>query len=326
MFEMSNNDYQLFITIVKMRQITLLHSMEKYLKRFYSEKDLIITDHYIIAKGSIPVMLVAHLDTVFETPPSLILYDQRQHLMWSPQGLGADDRAGVFSILKILSKGYLPSVCFTTDEEIGNYGSSILIDEIKSSPIPSLKYIIQLDRQGQNDCVFYQCNNRNFTEYVESFGFITAPGSYTDISNICPTWKIAGVNLSIGYYNEHSTKEILNTYYMYMTINKVFKMLDDAKNLNKPFKYIVSQKKNNIFYDDELVIFPNSKQCFKCYKYFPEDDLFKIKIAPKTYQYCCIDCANNVDWCIRCGEPFIPNKKGEQICADCNAHIHKNHV
>ena len=51
-------------------------------------------------------------------------------------------------------------------------------------PFADMKYIIQLDRRGTSDCVFYNCANEAFIEYVEKFGFIENFGSFSDISEI----------------------------------------------------------------------------------------------------------------------------------------------
>lgn len=148
--------------------------------------------------------------------------------MWSPQGLGADDRAGVFAIITLIRKGYRPSIVFTMGEEIGGLGAMALITDYPTCPIQDLKYIIELDRAGEKDCVFYQCDNQNFTDYVSSFGFEEAHGTFSDISTIAPAWEVAAVNLSIGYEDEHSKVERLYINDMEDTINKVSKMLDDA--------------------------------------------------------------------------------------------------
>ena len=41
----------------------------------------------------------------------------QKNVMISPDGLGADDRAGVFMIMNIVKAGFRPHVIFTTDEE-----------------------------------------------------------------------------------------------------------------------------------------------------------------------------------------------------------------
>ena len=319
---MTNNDYNLLTTILKMRQTSLYGFMSKLLLKFYKEEQIYKTDEYLLAVGTTPIMLVAHLDTVFEIPPQQIFYDQKQHIMWSPQGLGADDRAGIFSIIKILQKGYLPTVCFTTDEEIGGIGSIVLSQEIKK-PFFDVKYIIELDRQGKTDCVFYGCKNEKFQQYIEGFGFTTAIGTFTDISNICPNWGIAGVNLSVGYINEHSTKELLNTADTYLTINKVCKMLDEADKAQS-FEYIGSTE--NPYSEAILAYFGNKKRCTRCQKFFSDDDVFPVK--PKTKRkeavYYCLNCVSwGVSWCRKCGQPFETKKYDDVFCEEC-AHVQQN--
>lgn len=136
----------------------------------YDKNKIIYTKNFLIAEGEIPVALVAHLDTVFTYLPEEIYYDNKAKVMWSPQGLGADDRAGVYSIIEILELGYRPHIIFTTEEESGCLGAQIMLSKIPDSPF-ELKYIIQLDRQGENDSVFYDCNNPEFEQYINSFGF-----------------------------------------------------------------------------------------------------------------------------------------------------------
>lgn len=180
--------------------------MERFLCQKY--ENVIITKDYIVAIGEIPIALVAHLDTVYKTPVSNLYYDRQKCIMWSPEGLGADDRAGVFAIIKILHEGLRPTIIFTTDEEQGGRGATVL--GTQNCPT-KLKYMIELDRRGESDCVFYDCYNPEFVKYIESFGFKEAYGSFSDISFLMPPWKVCGVNLSIGYEEEHSYIEQLNT-------------------------------------------------------------------------------------------------------------------
>lgn len=184
------------------------------------------------------VMLIAHLDTVFDTPPfkELIFYDPEAMCMWSPMGLGADDRAGIIMILDIIKHGYRPSLLFTTDEEIGGRGSCAFV----SSPIygtapDNIGYIIQLDRQGVDDAVFYDCDNRDFVDYIENVGFYETDGIFSDISIICPYWEVAGVNLSVGYFQEHSKTEMLFLGPWMKTEAKVMSLLEMPEIY---FKYI----------------------------------------------------------------------------------------
>ena len=104
------------------------------------------------------------------------------------------------------------------------------IEKLKSSSC-GCKAIFQLDRRGSDDCVFYDCDNPDFTKYVESFGFKKAYGSFSDISVIAPAWGVAAANLSVGYYLEHSNAEYLKGRELEKTIERVKKILDNAENM-----------------------------------------------------------------------------------------------
>lgn len=222
---------ELFKRIASLSDKTLKKTLRKTLEKAGYEP--VEADDYLYAVGDIPVCLVAHLDTVFNNPPKHFFFDQEQEIMWSPDGLGADDRAGVYAILQVIQSGRRPHILFTMDEEKGGIGALMLAT--KSNPFPDVNYFIELDRRGGNDCVFYNCENIAFRAFVEEFGFKTAKGIFSDISIICPAWDIAGVNLSVGYYNEHSYIEYLNMRELHNTIERVNKMLD--KNNNVKFNF-----------------------------------------------------------------------------------------
>lgn len=223
----TDNEFSLFEKICCMNEQRLFQTMKTILSARY--KTVICEkDKYIVAVGDIPVALVAHMDTVFDSPSSEVYYDMRKGICWSPDGLGADDRAGVFAILNLLQRKLRPSVILTLGEEQGGKGATALAE--RTCPIPNLKYMIELDRQGENDAVYYQCYSPTFMSYVEDYGFLEKHGSYSDITFLMEKWQICGVNLSIGYKNEHSYSEILDVNAMFATINKVEKMLRGAKN------------------------------------------------------------------------------------------------
>lgn len=216
-------------------QTALKQTLYNFLKKKYDK--ITCTDAYLIAEGTIPICLVAHLDTVFKTLPNEIFYDQEQKVMWSPQGLGSDDRAGVYAILDIVEAGYRPSIIFTTDEEVGGIGAQELCLDYKDCPFLGLKAIIELDRQGKEDCVFYECDNPDFEKYIQQFGFKPDFGSFSDISFIAPEWGVAAVNLSVGYIDEHTTNERLYTEHLDLTIARVKQILDKVDTMPS-FAYI----------------------------------------------------------------------------------------
>ena len=304
--------------------------MSQFLRKKYALDTVIETDDFICAKGDIPIALVAHMDTVFKKLPENIYYDADQNVMWSPQGLGADDRAGVFAIISIINKGYRPHLILTTDEEIGGVGAFALTEFEK--PFEDVRYLIQLDRRGSDDCVFYDCANPEFVKYVEQFGFAENWGSFSDISTICPEWGVAGVNLSIGYRNEHSEIETLHIGNMLNTIDKVENMLTEK---DIPFfEYIedptmkwwesyYTKNASNYCYGyggwDSWDYNHLHVVCFECGKTFIEEDTFPVRRLHGGLGYCCSDCiVDKVGWCDECTEAFEIGEDGDsQTCPSC---------
>lgn len=314
---LDNKDYRLFEKLVSLKEKEMIKAMSQYMKAKYN--NIIITKDYIIAIGDIPIALIAHMDTVFQLPVSDLYYDQKKGVLWSPQGLGADDRAGIFAILKILQDGYRPSVILTTGEEQGGIGACAIIDRYPECPIPNLKYMIQLDRHGTNDCVFYDCYCPEFVNYVESFGFCERWGSFTDISFLMPEWQIVGVNLSVGYENEHSQIEILNINPLFDTISKVKKMLSETDIPNFIYDDIVYTgsvwwKKHNDWFE---------QRCTKCKKVHSEYELFPVLGFDGKAKFYCPDCiVGNVEWCEMCGEPFeIKEHNSKKLCEECKKEL-----
>ena len=235
-------NYQMFQTITKLTEKQLKMFMSKTLRDNYRDTNVNECDDYICVYGDIPITLVAHLDMVYDEEDRdeiLILRDSEKKIMWSPDGLAADDRAGVLMISEIIDKGLRPNILLTTREESDLKGAV----EVGKKPLSiwgNTNYFIELDRQGRKDSVFYSCDNPDFEKYINSFGFKTAEGTYTDISIICPQWKIAGVNLSVGYFYEHSAAEMLVEPYWDATFTKVMNMLQDRYNSPR-WEYIPSE-------------------------------------------------------------------------------------
>uniref|UniRef100_A0A832EDR6 Peptidase M28 domain-containing protein n=1 Tax=Desulfacinum infernum TaxID=35837 RepID=A0A832EDR6_9BACT len=164
------------------------------------------------------VVLVAHADTVW-TPLNAVS-SPRQHRVvqqngtfrsygsWS--GLGADDRAGC-AILWLL-KDFGHSLLVTDGEEKGRRGSHFLAqdcpdiyDEINGTH----GFMVQFDRRHASDFKCYEVGTDSFREYVAAQTGYSEPDrkSFTDICTLCR--DICGVNLSVGYYHEHSPGEFL---------------------------------------------------------------------------------------------------------------------
>lgn len=317
---LSPNDLKLFKNLLEASPEKLMRMLNRILCGRYS--NLTYTGDYLYAIGDIPIGLVAHVDTVFPEPPEDIYYDREKGVMWSPQGLGADDRAGIFAILKIIQSGLRPTVIFTTDEEVGGFGAAQLVKDFPECPIPNLKYLIQLDRRGTNDCVFYDCYNEDFITYVESFGFIEAFGTFSDIAELCPAWDVVGVNLSIGYENEHTRYETLHLKPWMATIEKVKRMLKekdipDFEYIEYSYSYNGTKWGYDEKYKDWYDYTPHYR-CKSCGKSFCEYEVIPTRNKNKKIVYYCPDCCvDNVTWCLDCGTAY--EKKKMSACPKCGS-------
>lgn len=226
-----------FIDICKMTQKKVKKYAEKELRENGYEP--INEDGFLYAKGTYPVLLVAHMDTVHKQCVKTIVR-KKGNIVSSPQGIGGDDRCGIYMILNIIQK-YHCSVLFTEDEEIGCVGARKFSDT-KYVKNLDVNYMIELDRRGSKDAVFYSNGNKDFQEWIcdKEIGFEKDTGSYSDICEIMETSGIAGVNLSCGYYKEHTLEEYVKIDEMETNINRVFKII--ARECKEPWEYVCSHK------------------------------------------------------------------------------------
>lgn len=207
-------------------------------KRFKGQTQ-ISRDNFVLVKGVAPVMLVAHLDTVHEQPVRQIYTEDNGNILSSPQGIGGDDRCGCFALVMAHKLSAVkPWLLFTCNEEIGGIGAQAFCDCHASGLLPAeldaLKFIVEIDRRGSNDAVFYDCYNPEYEEYVTSKGFKTAFGSFSDISVIAPVLNVAAVNLSAGYYNAHRLNEYIVRSELERTIQKVVEIITDSTRADFP--------------------------------------------------------------------------------------------
>lgn len=205
-----------FISMCKKSQMELKSYLKEELESMY--KTVVDADGFLYAHGEFPVLLVAHMDTVHEKLPSKFEYDAITNSISSPQGIGGDDRCGAYMILEVI-KRYNCSVLFCESEEVGGVGAQKFAD-LEMAQGLKFNYIIEFDRRGSNDAVFYDCDNVAFEKFITDGGFYkTAYGTFSDISVIAPALGVAAVNLSCGYYKEHTKDEYVALTQMEDSIN-----------------------------------------------------------------------------------------------------------
>ena len=174
---------------------------------------------YVRGSRSNKVLLVAHADTVwdreygYDPGPTneIMIEDGNIRAVNEEFGLGADDRAGCAMLWLLKDLGH--SLLVTNGEENGQKGSSWLMDhnkDIADEINHDHQFVIQLDRRNGRDFKCYEVGTDEFRSYVAEKTGYTEPDrrTTTDIVTLCR--DIAGVNLSIGYHNEHGNQEYLN--------------------------------------------------------------------------------------------------------------------
>ena len=167
---------------------------------------------YHLSDTSKPVF-VAHMDTVMDRDMKKPLVHEDGFMSRKNGILGADDRAGIDIICRLLPHC---NCVFTRDEESGLQGSGALSEnDTFMTELEKFPFLVQLDRKGSSDIVgeFNGYCGAELSEYVSAiseYEYTPAIGVLTDLDALCGGYyDIEGVNLSVGYYNQHSKSEYL---------------------------------------------------------------------------------------------------------------------
>jgi di/tripeptidase len=187
--------------------------------------------------------IVAHTDTVSKKKPTTLKV--KDGIVSNPDGvLGADDRAGCYAIWKMLKADVRAIYILTDEEEVGGIGAyECAVSVLFETLIPNISAFIELDRESSDDIALYGFDNEALNKLFEDRGYITNYGSYTDVVDLAKESGIACINLSVGYYNQHTKKEFLVLKELYRTVDVM------CKDLPKELYSVV--------YDDEGDVLPS---------------------------------------------------------------------
>lgn len=126
------------------------------------------------------------------------------------QGLGADDKNGIWIALKCLESFEVIKVAFFVGEEIGCVGSSAC----KMSFFNDARFVVEPDRRGGDDLITsisgYDIASEEFLNDIdyERFGYKTTNGLMTDVLELTERGVgVACINMSCGYYQPHTDEE-----------------------------------------------------------------------------------------------------------------------
>lgn len=222
--------------------------------------DRMTVDHYgnILAEktfrtGTGPtVLLNAHLDVVEELVESRDIV--KDNGIWSSSEgiLGADDRAGVAIILEVAKTLHQDTdfsgkvkYIFTVEEEIGLVGARNVAEYF----LWDVDCAMVIDRRGTGDIVtscggvISFCDDA-YGEWIEQQaieagldGWRCTAGGSSD-ARIWAQHGIQSVNLSAGYYNEHTEAEILDVNACYNTVKLVEMVLKNVRSLRSLLRTI----------------------------------------------------------------------------------------
>lgn len=127
------------------------------------------------------------------------------------QGLGADDKNGIWIALKCLKKYPIMKCAFFVGEEIGCIGSS----KCDMTFFTNCRYVLQCDRRGGNDLIpnvggWTELCSKEFLEAIgyDAFGFKTTTGMMTDVEALKNRGlAVSSLNISVAYYRPHTDEE-----------------------------------------------------------------------------------------------------------------------
>lgn len=188
---------------------------------------------YIPGEREDRVLLVAHADTYWDYFYFEKLFRQEikerigvYYGVNEACGIGADDRAGCAMLWLLKDSGH--SLLIVDGEEHGQLGSNHIKTKYPElfDDLNRHSYMLQLDRRGSGEYKVYNLPvTDEFIRFVEeSTGYSDAgKTARTDIVALCR--DICGVNLSIGYYNEHTPDEVLVFDEWFKTLELVEKIL-----------------------------------------------------------------------------------------------------
>lgn len=191
------------------------------------------------------VMLIAHADIVGDEKNIKLFQSwgaEDNNIICSCGSCCLDDRTGIAIILttveKLMKENIYPYVLITGEEERGCHGALALLEDYPELkylvPDNKIKCLIEVDRRGVNEVVFYDQDYSEFEEVFQVNYSKEVSFAWTDITVLGPMWGLASANVSASYYHEHSFSEIatlggikLCSINLYHTILKLLKKAKD---------------------------------------------------------------------------------------------------
>lgn len=199
----------------------------------------------------------SHMDTVSGVKENKrIINDNGVFSAVLPTGergvLGADDRAGIATILTLLN--FMPNfdgvikVSFYREEEIGCVGST----NSDKTFLDNVDLAITFDRRGSSDIVV-GCMGQPFaSEEVgtwletlsddKNYKYKAVEGGISDALTVSE-YGINAINISVGYYNEHTINEFLIFSELFTTFEFTKEIIKEINSVSSTFSEVPSETK-----------------------------------------------------------------------------------
>lgn len=200
-------------------------AMRKFIKRYVRENipgvECVQKDknlYFVKGEAESYPCVVAHLDQVQtkHSPDFRVLELDGKLFGFSSknarqEGLGADDKNGIWVALKCLEAFESIKVAFFREEEVGCCGSS----DADMSFFKDVRFVLEADRRNAGDLITDICGAICSTEFcedisaiAEAHGYKETSGLMTDVETLSDNGLgVSAINFSCGYYNPHTDKE-----------------------------------------------------------------------------------------------------------------------
>jgi len=216
----------------KMYEIHSMSGREKKFKRFIRKwihenvpnaemsNDNLGNIYVVKGEASTYPVVVAHLDQVqnshsrdfqaLEAGDIIIGYSPKSR---AQQGLGADDKNGVWIAMQCLLRFDNIKVALFVSEEVGCIGSS----GANMGFFSDARFVLQCDRRGAHDLItcasWTELCSRDFVNAIQPdlFGYKETTGMLTDVLTLKEKGlSVSCINISCGYYEPHTDCEFTN--------------------------------------------------------------------------------------------------------------------
>lgn len=227
--------------------------------------------------------VVAHADCVIPHANKAVKFKKNKIIGINPVtgkqiGLGMDDTLGICCAIQMLRELPNLKVCFTTEEEIGFIGAEEASENIEF--FCDVSYFIQADRRGGSDLItftngIYTASNdwlNNVTNLMVQYKYTEEFGIGTDIGVFAKKLQLSAVNVSCGYYREHTNSEYAIMPEFENCLNFIEAIL----------KTVPTDKQYSITIDDMFVD-------YKDYKEYPVEDDDYLPCT-KCVDFDCMNC------------------------------------